>query len=95
MIRADVFNPCIDPKGALGISTETTADSCKERRTATNAPPAPMLIAVANSRESLPFPSRARIKTGMASCKRAHLRCSFVDSLRAKVPIRSDRVYCK
>jgi hypothetical protein len=39
-------------------------------------------MAVANSRESLPFPSRVRIKTGMASCNRAHLRSSFLDNLR-------------
>ena len=39
-------------------------------------------MAVANSRESLPLPSQVRIKTGMASCKRAHFRSSFFDKLR-------------
>ena len=76
------FNPRAGPIGALGISTETTADFGKQRRTTTKAPPGEMLIAVANSRESLPFPSLARIKTGIASCNRAHFRSSFFDSLR-------------
>ena len=39
-------------------------------------------MAVANSKESLPLPSLVRIKTGMASCNRAHLRSSFFDKLR-------------
>ena len=39
-------------------------------------------MAVANSKESLPLPSLVRIKTGMASCNRAHLRSSFFDNLR-------------
>ena len=39
-------------------------------------------MAVANSKESLPLPSRVRIKTGMASCNRAHLRSSLFDNLR-------------
>ena len=81
MIRNGVFKPRAGPIGALGISTETSADLGKERRTTTKAPPGEMLIAVANSRESLPLPSRARIKTGMASCNRAHLRSSFLDNL--------------
>src|SRR5260370_31272251 len=68
--------------GALGISSETSADLGKERRTATKTPPGEMLMAVANSKESLPLPSRVRIKTGMASCNRAHLRSSFFDNLR-------------
>jgi len=82
MIREEVFNPLAGPIGALGISSETSADVGKERRTATKAPPGEMLIAVANSRESLSIPSRVRIKTGMASCNRAHLRCSFFNKLR-------------
>src|SRR5271157_972024 len=82
MIREEVFNPSVGAMGALGISNETKADLGKERRTTTKAPPAEMLIAVANSRQSLPLPSRVRIKTGMASCNRAHLRSSFFDKLR-------------
>src|ERR1035437_8435677 len=82
MIREEVFKPLAGPIGALGISSETSADLGKERRTTTKAPPGEMLMAVANSRESLPFPSRVRIKTGMASCNRAHLRSSFFDKLR-------------
>lgn len=45
-------------------------------------------MAVANSSESLPLPSLVRIKTGMASCNRAHLRCSFFDNLRGKCFVR-------
>lgn len=70
------------PIGALGISRETTADLGRERFTTTKAPPAEMLIAVANSSDSFPLPSRARMKTGMASCNRAHFRSSFLDGLR-------------
>src|ERR1019366_10485577 len=81
MTREAVGKPLVGPMGALGISRETRADLGKERRTTTKAPPAEMLMAVANSSESLPFPSRVRIKTGMASCKGAHLRCSFFDKL--------------
>jgi len=85
MTREDVFMPWMGPIGALGISSETTADLGKERRTTTKAPPGEMLTAVANSRQSLPAPSRARTKTGMASCSRAHLRSSFFDMLRDTV----------
>src|SRR5450759_1439179 len=81
MIREEVFKPLAGPIGALGISSETSADLGKERRTTTKAPPGEMLMAVANSRESLPLRSRVRIKTGMASCNRAHLRSSFFDNL--------------
>src|ERR1700687_5985557 len=82
MIREEILKPLAGPIGALGISSETSADLGKERRTITIAPPAEMLMAVANSRQSLPFPSRVRIKTGMASCNRAHLRSSFFDKVR-------------
>jgi hypothetical protein len=82
MMREEILKPLAGPIGALGISSETSADLGKERRTITIAPPGEMLMAVANSRESLPFPSRVRIKTGMASCNRAHLRSSFFDRLR-------------
>jgi len=82
MIREEILKPLAGPIGALGISSETSADLGKERRTITIAPPGEMLMAVANSRESLPFPSRVRTKTGMASCNRAHLRSSFLDKPR-------------
>src|SRR4030081_2742378 len=83
MIREDILKPLAGPIGALGISSETSADLGKERRTITIAPPGEMLMAVANSRESLPFPSRVRTKTGMARCNRAHLRSSFLDKPRS------------
>ena len=73
--------PLMCPSGALGISSETSADFGKERRETTKAPPGEMLTAVANSRESRPFPSRVLTKTGMAKSSRAHLRCSFFDTL--------------
>ena len=82
MIREEVFKPLAGPMGALGISSETGADFGKERRTTTKAPPGEMLIAVANSSNSLPLSSRLRTKTGMARCNRAHLRSSFLDKLR-------------
>ena len=63
-------------RGALGISSKTCAESGKERRTATRAPPAEMFSAVANSRRSLPFSSRLRTKTGIAMGRRGHLRRS-------------------
>jgi hypothetical protein len=88
MIREEVFKPMAGPIGALGISSETSADLGKERRTTTKAPPGEMLMAVANSRESLPLRSRVRIKTGMASCNRAHLRSSFFDNLRGTCLVR-------
>ena len=77
MIRKEVLKPLTGPMGALGISSETNADCGKERRTTTKAPPGEMLRAVANSRESLPLPSQARTKTGIASCNRGHLRSFF------------------
>jgi hypothetical protein len=81
MIREEGLKPLAGAMGALGISTETSVDFGKERRTTTIAPPGEMLMAVANSRESLPPRSQVRIKTGMASCNRAHLRSSFFDKL--------------
>src|ERR1700675_1235685 len=82
MTCEEVLKPLAGPMGALGISSETSADFGKERGAATKTPPGEMLMAVANSKESLPLPSRVRIKTGMASCNRAHLRSSFFDNLR-------------
>jgi hypothetical protein len=72
-------------RGALGISSRTLAERGKERRTATRAPPAETLRAVANSRNSLPLSSRLRTKTGMASGKRIHWRRSF-SGLRLVTP---------
>jgi hypothetical protein len=92
MIREDALNPLTGPIGALGISSETSADFGKERRTNTIAPPAEMLMAVANSRESLPPPSRLRTNTGIASCNRAHLRSSFFDTLRRTCIVRDKEV---
>jgi len=74
--------PWIGPTGALGISSEITADLGKDRRITTKAPPGEMLIAVANSSESLPPPSRERTKTGMASCSLGHFRSSFLEIVR-------------
>jgi len=65
-----------ETKGALGISSKTCADSGKERRTATSAPPAEMFKAVANSNSSLPSSSRLRTKIGIAKGKRGHFRSS-------------------
>ena len=92
MIREEVRNPLAGSIGALGISSETCADLGKERRTTTKAPPGEMLIAVANSRESVPFPSRVRIKTGIASCNRAHLRSSLLLKLRGTGMVHHERV---
>jgi len=63
--------------GALGISRRICAMAGSIRRIATSIPPALTFKAVANSRNSLPLPSRLRTKTGIASGNRAHLRRSF------------------
>jgi len=52
-------------------------DFGKEWRVATRAPPAEMLMAVANSSKSWLFSSRVRRKTGMASRNRVHFRMFF------------------
>ena len=62
--------------GALGISSRIWATAGKTRRTATSMPPALTFRAVANSRNSFPFSSRLRTKTGMASGSLDHLRRS-------------------
>ena len=62
--------------GALGISSKTCADSGKERRTATRAPPAEMFSAVANSRELFAFFVAAAHKYGDREGRRGHLRRS-------------------
>jgi hypothetical protein len=81
MTREEVFVEMLEVIGALGISREISADLGKGRLETTMAPPGEMLIAVANSSDSRPFPSRVRTKTGMARSNRAHLRCSFFDKL--------------
>ena len=50
----------------------------KDRRIATSIPPALTFREVANSRNSLPFPSLLRTKTGIASGNLAHFRRSLV-----------------
>ena len=65
----------------LILARAPVAIRAKERRATTKAPPGETFIAVANSRESRPFPSRVRTKTGMARSNRAHFRCSFLDRL--------------
>src|SRR5436305_2826527 len=62
--------------GALGISKRNWAMGGRTLRIAISIPPALTLRAVANSKNSFPFASRLRTKTGMASGNRAHLRRS-------------------
>ena len=63
--------------GALGISSRICAIAGRARRIATSIPPALTFKAVANSRNSLPLPSRLRTKTGIASGNLAHFRRSL------------------
>jgi hypothetical protein len=74
----------VETSGAQGISSTTCVERGKERRRAIKAPPAETLRAVANSRASLPFSSRLRTKTGMASGSRGHLRRSCSGCRRIK-----------
>lgn len=83
-VRAARGRPVAAASGALGISSMTCAAFGKERRTATNAPPALTFNAVANSRNSLPFSSRLRTKTGIANGSRVHFRRSFSTLRRTK-----------
>src|ERR1700716_1187799 len=76
MLREDRGSPANVARGALGISSETCADKARARLTATSIPPALILSAVANSRNSLPFSSRLRTKTGIAKGSRLHFRLS-------------------
>ncbi len=68
--------------GALGISSETQADLLTDRRATISAPPAEILIAVANSSDSLPFSPRERTNTGIASLSLGHFLCSFLEKVR-------------
>src|SRR4029077_2691547 len=76
MLREARGSPANVARGALGISSETCADNARARLTATSIPPALILRAVANSRNSLPFSSRLRTKTGIAKGSRLHFRLS-------------------
>jgi hypothetical protein len=70
-----------DATGALGISSWISATPGRFRRTATSMPPALTFKAVANSRNSFPFSSRLRTKTGMARGNLAHFRRSVLAQL--------------
>ena len=72
--------------GALGISKRICALDGRLLRTANNIPPALTLRAVANSRNSFPFSSRLRTKTGMARGSRGHFRLSPCLSLERTLP---------
>jgi hypothetical protein len=76
-VREALGNKATAATGALGISSRIWATAGRVRRIATNIPPALTFRAVANSRNSLPFPSRLRTKTGIASGNLAHFRRSF------------------
>src|SRR5713101_1794706 len=76
MLREARGSPANVARGALGISRETCADNARARLTATSIPPALILRAVANSRNSLPLSSRLRTKTGIARGSRLHFRLS-------------------
>ena len=83
-VRAARGRLAVAASGALGISSKTCAAFGNERRTATRAPPALMLRAVANSRNSFPLSSRLRTKTGIARGSRVHFRRSFSGLRRIK-----------
>jgi len=74
--RADWGGRLLSGTGEIGTSKEYCSTSGSIRRTATNIPPAETFKAVANSKMSLPFSSWQRMKTGIASGKRCHLRRS-------------------
>jgi hypothetical protein len=78
-VRAARGNRAIAATGALGISNRICATAGRVRRIATSIPPALTFNEVANSRNSLPFPSRLRTKTGIANGNRAHFRRSLRD----------------
>jgi len=92
-VRAARGRPAVAANGALGISSRTCAALGNERRTATNAPPALMLSAVANSRKSFPFSSRLRTNTGIAKGRRVHFRRSFSGLRRIKGSSLSPAIY--
>jgi len=79
-----------ETSGALGISSKTCADSGKERRTATKAPPAEIFNAVANSNSSFPSSSRLRTKIGIASGRRGHFRFSVSGVRRFNASLESE-----
>ncbi len=67
------------PTGELGISSSTWLPEGNALRTATSMPPALTFSPVAKSSVCLPFWSRLRTKTGMASGSLAHFLRSFSD----------------
>jgi hypothetical protein len=76
-VREALGNKANAATGALGISSRIWAIAGRTRRIATNIPPALTFRAVANSRNSLPFPSGLRTNTGIANGNLAHFRRSF------------------
>jgi len=86
MLRESTAEDATEASGALGISSETVEESGGERRTAINAPPAEIFKAEANSRNSWPFSSWLRTKTGIAIGNRDHVRRSISDFLRFTGP---------
>lgn len=69
-LRTDWLENASAGRGATGISNERPADFGKLRRVARSIPPALILRAVANSRNSFPFSSTPLTKTGMDSGSR-------------------------
>jgi len=81
IVREERGKPGIEVMGALGISNEIHADLVTDRRATINAPPGEILMAVANSSESLPSPPEVRTKTGIASFNLGHFRLFFLEKL--------------
>jgi hypothetical protein len=83
-LRQDLGKSVAEARGTLGISSKTCEESGKERLTATKAPVAETLRAVANSSNSFPLLSRVRTKTGIANGRRAQSRRSSCGRFRFK-----------
>src|SRR5207253_60839 len=81
--------------GALGISSNSCDESGRSRRTATRAPAALILSAVANSRNSLPLSSRLFTKTGIANGNRGHLRRSAAPDRITHTPSPAGQQHCR
>jgi hypothetical protein len=69
-LRTDWLENASAGRGATGISRERPADFGRLRRVASSIPPALILRAVANSRNSFPFSSTPLTKTGIESGSR-------------------------
>jgi hypothetical protein len=78
-VLAALGRGAIAATGALGISSLIWLTVGRTRRMATSIPPALTFNDVANSRNSLPFRSRLRTKTGIASGNLVHFRRSCAD----------------